>query len=55
MKSIVDNQVDIKQCKCGNVFVVNEGQVDYGYKDEWGKLISDQAAHHMAKNRINCS
>lgn len=34
---------------------MKEGQVDYGYKDEWGKSISDEAAHHMAKNRINCS
>ena len=45
---------DIKKCICGYVFMAEPGQVIYGYKDDTGKPISDEAAEHMSINRVNC-
>lgn len=41
MKLIKDSDPNIKECKCGHVFVIKKGAVDFGYKDEQGHLISD--------------
>lgn len=54
MKSFLESDPGIKICKCGHKFAVETGAVDYGYKDEYGRAISDEAAIHMAENRINC-
>jgi hypothetical protein len=34
MKSIVDSDPNIKECKCGHVLFSIKGSVDFGYKDE---------------------
>lgn len=54
MRQLSQHNPDIKECPCGNQFIAEQGNVDYGYKDELGKVISDEAAVHMSKNRINC-
>lgn len=54
MKQLKESNSDIKECPCGNTFIAVPGNVDYGYKDEQGKAISDEAAVHMSINRINC-
>ena len=41
-------------CQCGNIMELVPGQIMKGQKDNKGQLISDEAADHMAKNRIRC-
>lgn len=50
----ISNEMGIKACLCGHQFQVDPGAVDYGYKDELGKQISDDAAVHMSINRVKC-
>jgi len=33
---------------------IEQGSLDIGFKDDFGKPISDDAAIHMSKNRANC-
>ena len=43
------------QCECGNVMLMEPGDVVKGQKDDKGQLISLEAAKHMAENRIRCN
>lgn len=40
------------QCTCKNFLEVVPGSVDYKQKDDEGKVISKQAAEHMANHRV---
>jgi len=39
---------------CGAVIMLEETKVDYNVKDDNGKIMSRQAAEHMAKYRVRC-
>jgi len=41
------------ECKCGELVVIDAGQVYLDYKHE-NKKISEEAAIHMSKYRANC-
>ena len=45
---------NLVDCKCGNKILLEEGKVDYRQKDDQGKLVTRQAAVHMAKYRVRC-
>jgi hypothetical protein len=46
------NLIDCKKCK--NRIFFEEGKVDYKQKDDQGRLLTKQAAEHMAKYRVRC-
>lgn len=41
-------------CACGWQGAIDEGAITVGFKDDYGKVISGEAAIHMSKNRANC-
>ena len=43
------------QCTCKNFIEVVPGSVDYKQKDDEGRVISRQAAEHMAEFRVRCN
>ena len=36
------------------MFAFEPGALDYGFKDDEGKVLSEEALMHMSLNRINC-
>ena len=52
--SMVIDTIGAKKCRCGAQVVIDEGDIAVGYKDDNGKVISEEAAIHMSKNRANC-
>jgi hypothetical protein len=46
--------LNMVECKCGNILDVMPGNVDYKQKDDEGVVISKQAAENMAKYRVRC-
>ena len=52
--TMVINTIGAKKCRCGAQVVIDEGDIAVGYKDDNGKVISEEAAIHMSKNRANC-
>lgn len=42
-------------CACGNIMMMEPGDVIKGQKDDKGNPISAEAAKHMANHRIRCN
>lgn len=47
-------QLGIMTCSCGAEVSVEQGDVPVNFKDETGKVISEEAAIHMSKYRVAC-
>lgn len=43
------------RCECGSAISFEPSKPDYKSKDEQNKIISRQAAEHMAQCRVRCS
>ncbi len=52
--SLIQQNPKMKKCPCGAFMEVQEGKVDYNQKDDAGKVLSREAAQHMAKHRARC-
>ena len=55
LKKQLREESNMIECKCGNMIEVAPGQIDYNQKDEEGKVLSKEAAEHMAKYRVRCN
>lgn len=55
LRKQLKEDMNMIECNCGNMLEVVSGQVDYKQKDEEGKVISRQAAEHMASYRVRCN
>ena len=52
---IVKENSNMISCSCGNVMLMEPGEVVKGQKDNQGNVMTMEAAKHMAKNRIRCN
>lgn len=51
---IVKENPNFISCDCGNIMMMEEGDVDYNMKDDKGQKLSKEAAEHFAKYRLRC-
>lgn len=51
---MLEQDVNLVRCKCGNAIEVLEGKT-YQFKKDDGKLLNKTAAKHMATYRIRCN
>ena len=49
------SESNMVQCTCKNYIELVPGSVDYKQKDNEGKVITKQAAEHMANYRVRCN
>ena len=52
---IVKINANFVQCSCENIMELLPGEIIQGQKDESGKLLTVEAARHMANYRIKCN
>lgn len=55
MMQIVKENENMVSCACGNIMMMEPGDIIKGQKDNNGALITQEAAKHMANNRIRCN
>lgn len=51
----IEMDPNMVKCDCNATIFFEPSKVDYTAKDETGKVLSKQAAEHIAKFRIRCT
>jgi hypothetical protein len=51
----IEKDDKLVKCSCGCIISLEPSAPDYKKKDEKGKVISREAAEHMAHYRVRCS
>jgi hypothetical protein len=52
---IVKENPDFVSCVCGNIMMMEPGDVNYGQKDDKGHVMTREACEHMARYRLRCN